>query len=200
MEYWMNCQHLGLYEVYFNTLIWTWMWASGNWGSHDGNKHALVTVNFRKRAEQGTTPRAVVPFLVGELASRTHWSLLSWTSGSCVSNDGNNTLILLWDWNSGNREATTTAEYELDQIGVTEGIQMSKRHGPERNRQPVATRKAVTATIYQLSHDGNKTCNRGSSNNSNTQISEREFSQSSRTRINPVRSSTLPSRPWTSGR
>ena len=62
---------------------------------------------------------------------------------------------------------------------------MSKRHGPERNRQPVATRKAVTATIYQLSHDGNKTCNRGSSNNSNTQISEREFSPSSRTRNNP---------------
>ena len=78
-----------------------------------------------------------------------------------------------------------TAEYELDQIGVTEGIQMSKRHGPERNRQPVATRKAVTATIYQLSHDGNKTCNMGNGNKSNTQISEREFSPSSRTRNNP---------------
>ena len=66
MEYWMNCQHVGLYEVYFNTLIWTWMWASVNLGSHDGNKYALVIVNFRKRAEQGTMPRAVVPFLVGE--------------------------------------------------------------------------------------------------------------------------------------
>ena len=66
MEYWMNCQLVCLYEVYFNTLIWTWMWASGNWVSHDGNKHALVIVNFRKIAEQGTSPRAVVPFLVGE--------------------------------------------------------------------------------------------------------------------------------------
>ena len=122
---------------------------------------------------------------------------------SCGSNDGNNTLILLLEWNSGNREATTTAEYELDQIGLnslTEGIQMTRRHGPERNKQPAATRKAVPATIYWLSHDGNKTCNRGSGNNSNTKISEREFSPSSRTRNNPEWSSTLPSRSWTSGR
>ena len=48
-----------------------------------------------------------------------------------------------------------TAEYELDQIEVTEGIQMTGRHGPEGNRQPAATREAVTATINQLSHDGN---------------------------------------------
>ena len=32
-----------------------------------------------------------------------------------------------------------TAEYELDQIEVTEGIQMTGRHGPEGNRQPAAT-------------------------------------------------------------
>ena len=46
---------------------------------------------------------------------------------------------------------------------------MTRRHGPERNKQPAATRKAVPATIYRLSHDGNKTCNRGSGNNSQQQ-------------------------------
>ena len=65
-----------------------------------------------------------------------------------------------------------TAEYELDQIGVTEGIHMTRRHGP------------LTAT---------KHATWGSGNSSNIQISEREFSQSSRTRINPERSSTLAS-------
>ena len=52
---------------------------------------------------------------------------------------------------------------------------MTRRHGPERNKQPAATRKAVPETIYRLSHDGNKTCNRGSGNNSNTQISKVNF-------------------------
>ena len=187
MEYWMNCQLVCLYEVYFNTLIWTWMWASGNKESHDGNKTCSSTS--------------------GSDANTQIWSWISENEWNKEQPQGQRypwiPVILnqwqLWkqwrqeyiDLNLRVKQRQLGAEYELDQIEVIEGIQMTGRQGSEWIRQPAATREAVTATINRLSHDGNKTCNRASGNNNNTQISEREFPQSSRTRNNPKCSSTL---------